>query len=146
MALGCEPVEDVSDPGCPATPICNQNAVLSCGEEAGVKRTECGALRCASDAPVAQCVPPTALPCQVGDAALRCENGRIVKCDEEALYFLLRPCESGQFCAGEGEPRCVGIANVSCNPDLWSPLCIEGERLTCTPQGRLEANPAECES
>lgn len=82
----------------------------------------------------------------MGDPPLRCENGRIVDCAEDALYYLVRACGPGQFCVGEDEPRCIESDQVSCNPDFWTPLCIEGERFSCTPQGALEAVEANCES
>lgn len=131
---------------CPAEPTCQENTLVSCGPDAGVQRTECGAARCASDAPVPRCVPATALPCDAGDPALRCENGRIVDCAADTLYYLARSCGSGQLCVGEDTPRCIAIAEVSCNADFWTPLCVDGERLSCTRQGRLEAVAADCES
>jgi hypothetical protein len=142
--LGCEaaPLGESSD--CPTRPVCEQNTLVTCGEDGQAVRTECGERRCASDAPTPLCVSPFALPCAAGADPVGCENGRIIDCDPDALYYLPRACDAGQFCVGEAEPRCVPVGEVGCDPDFWTPLCIEGERLQCTPQGMIEAVPARC--
>jgi len=128
---------------CPSVPYCAQNTLVRCAD-AGRTETPCGDERCALDAPVPRCISPNALPCDPGATAVRCENGRIVDCDSEAGYYLPRACGAGQYCAGEGTPRCVAVADVRCNPDLWAPLCVANERFECTPRGVLTAVPADC--
>jgi|JI10StandDraft_1071094.scaffolds.fasta_scaffold53956_2 hypothetical protein len=144
MCTACHPAE-VADAGtsCPPEPTCAQNTLVTCGD-AGVVETPCGEARCAFDAPVPQCVPATALPCDPGAPAQRCENGRIVDCHPEAGYFLARACGPGLFCAGEDTPRCLAVSEVRCNPDFWSPLCVAGERFECDAPGSLRAVPADC--
>lgn len=141
---GCEAAPTGGSSDCPARPICEQNTLVSCDEDGQPVRTECGADRCASDAPTPLCVPAYALPCAAGDPPQGCQNGRIIDCDPNALYALPRPCPSGELCVGEAEPRCVLIDSVGCDPDFWTPLCIDDERLRCTPQGAIEAVPARC--
>ncbi|MEZ4465144.1 MAG: hypothetical protein R3F60_15675 [bacterium] len=141
----CKPVEQAdAGLGCPAAPTCQQNTLIEC-TDGGVLTTPCGADRCAADGPTARCVPASALPCDPGTPPVRCENGRLVACDEASGYLLAQACPAGQFCAGEETPRCVDARDIRCNPDLWSPLCVAGERFECQRDQTLVAVPADCD-
>ncbi len=137
---GCEGEAEVD----PCAVRCEQNALVTCDTEGVVIKTECGDQRCASDSPVAQCVPALALPCDPDDPpASRCENGRVVQCAPTAGYILAQACPAGAICA-EDSTACRPAADVGCDRRVWSVLCINGERFECNGRGEVVVSAASC--
>lgn len=137
---GC-PAPDIDvNGGCDVRPRCRRNTLVSCGPDGGVAEIPCGEERCAADAPEPLCVPADALPCTPGTLADECLDGRLVTCLETAGYRLTVPCESGWVCAGD---RCQRAGDLRCVANLWSPLCVEGQRFVCA-SGKVQVADAGC--
>ncbi|MCB9523175.1 MAG: hypothetical protein H6702_07305 [Myxococcales bacterium] len=138
---GCEgeaPPED------PCALRCEQNAVVRCDEAGEPVRQECGEARCAADSPAPQCVPATALPCDPEDPpADRCENGRVVTCEASAAYVLAVACPTDQLCAKDAT-ACQPASELTCDPRLWTVLCVNGQRFECAGDGRVAVVAASC--
>jgi hypothetical protein len=119
-------------------PTCDGNTLRVCGD-AGVSETTCDPGRCAFDAPVPQCVPATALPCDPAAEAPTCENGLLVSCRAETAYRLAEDCGAGALCTTKvGEAACRAVDETFCRPSAWQPLCVGGRRIECDPsRGRL---------
>lgn len=119
--------------------------MVYCDENEAEVRRECGEdARCAVDSPTPQCVPATALPCDPqAPPADRCENGRVITCEPSAAYVLAVACPTDQLCAKD-ETTCQPAADTSCDPRLWTVLCVNNQRFECGRNGRVQVVPATC--
>jgi hypothetical protein len=122
----CVPGEE--DLGC--GPRCEQNTLITCDENNEDLRTPCDDQRCASDAPVPQCVPAEALPCDPeAPPEPACENGRRLACGAESAYLLATPCDPGSVCTG-ASATCLEASAITCSAN-WNAVCIANERFVC---------------
>ncbi|MCK6569664.1 hypothetical protein L6V77_00975 [Myxococcota bacterium] len=130
---------------CPVDgPTCEGNVLLTCGD-AGVVETPCEPGRCAFDAPVPQCVPAAALPCEPSQENPTCENGLLVTCEPEAAYRLAVDCGEGAICTTKtGTAACRPIDEEFCRPGSWQPLCVSGRRIECDAARRRLYEAGDC--
>ena len=125
-------------------PECRRNALAHCDDAGVVVETPCDPGRCAVDAPVAQCVPANALPCDPATDVASCENGLIVECAPDVAYRLARDCGEGMLCLSkEGMAACAVLDGRPCSPSTFQPLCVGERRIECErTRGRLfESGP-----
>lgn len=125
-------------------PSCRRNTLVTCGD-AGPVEIPCDPGRCAFDAPVPQCVPAGALPCDPAAAEPACENGLLVSCTPETAYTLASDCGEGQICSARIPPaKCVEVSAEPCVPTTFQPICAGGRRVECESRGRHLVETGRC--
>ena len=143
-AGGCGPAKDKAPCDLEA-PTCKKNVLTACGPDGGVAQTDCAPGRCAIDAPVPQCVPSGALPCDVEGDVPTCENGRLIQCVAEAGYRLPVDCGACEICSVVRVPAaCVAVETEPCAPRSFQALCVGDRRIECDPKTNRLVESGPC--
>lgn len=108
------------------------NTLLTCDAEQQPVEILCAEdERCAQDAPTPQCVPVEAIPCRPSPEPITCEGGLQVMCTEGSGYVSQVPCPDGQICSGDEFPQCLDLVAITCSPQTFPSLCVNGRRIIC---------------